>query len=406
MLIATIVGLRGPLVELIRNRTTLANDGPPGEVVAEMIEHSRHPQTALLAAWESGKIVHREMAIREVNKIVPAAQPLPPELLDILYAGALDADQNVRESALAALQARHDPALPALAAAQLPDPDGAARLLGLNYLGQTPAAVGVPLAAGLLGDPDWRVAAKAVQLLEHWSGQNFGVKMADAVQRENAETGLLDFATNGTARIAIATAAARQWWQAHAAEFPGPKLELPAAVQAGLTRYPATDFTLRTLEGERVRLSSLRGKVVLVNFWTTWCTACVSEMPELVTLQKEHQAQLVILGVAMDYAPDDDGDQKPDPNTIPAKVARTRQQRGLNYPILLDKNVDAGSAYNGGELPTTVIIDAQGLVRRRFVGARSLAEFEGILAAARRPEAPLKLAEVTSEAALIKATLP
>ena len=64
------------------------------------------------------------------------------------------------------------------------------------------------------------------------------------------------------------------------------------------------------------------------------------------------------------------------------KVARTAKARNINYPILLDEKNDVGGRYNGGELPTTVLVDAQGNVRRRFVGARGIAVFEAMIAEA------------------------
>jgi hypothetical protein len=68
-------------------------------------------------------------------------------------------------------------------------------------------------------------------------------------------------------------------------------------------------------------------------------------------------------------------------------VARTVKARGINYPILLDEHNEVGGRFNGGELPTTVIIDAEGFVRRRFVGARSLAVFEAMVREASVPHA-------------------
>lgn len=64
------------------------------------------------------------------------------------------------------------------------------------------------------------------------------------------------------------------------------------------------------------------------------------------------------------------------------KVVRTAKVRNVNYPVLLDEKNDVGGRYNGGELPTTVIVDAQGYVRQRFVGARNLAVFEAMIAEA------------------------
>ena len=59
--------------------------------------------------------------------------------------------------------------------------------------------------------------------------------------------------------------------------------------------------------------------------------------------------------------------------------------RGINYPVLLDEKNTVGSRFNGGELPTTVIIDAQGRIRRRFIGTRSLPVFEAMIAEASKP---------------------
>jgi thiol-disulfide isomerase/thioredoxin len=84
-------------------------------------------------------------------------------------------------------------------------------------------------------------------------------------------------------------------------KFPPMNLEVPKETYAARKPVPAADFQLRTLDDKRVRLSDYRGKVVLINFWTTWCTACIGEMPALIALQKRHGDKLVILGVSLDY---------------------------------------------------------------------------------------------------------
>ena len=389
LLVAAVWLGRASLREHIRTSATLANNAPTPEVVTEMIEQARDPHAALLLAWHSGKIVHRETAIHEISQLYRSAQTLPPDVEEMLLAAALDPDMNVRELAFGLLQSRKDPALTALAAAQLRDADTGVRLLGLNYLRSAPGKLGMPLAAGMLDDPDLRVTGASLKLMEQWSGESFGAKLADAVPVENPQSGLMENQAAGAVRIKSAMDRARSWWQAHQAEYPPVKLPLPPVVLAAL---PAAEFQLHTLEGITVRLSDFRGQVVLVNFWTTWCTACVSEMPELVALQKEHAGKVVILGVSLDYLPDDDGDRRPDPATLPKKIARAIQQHNLNYPVLLDINNDAGGCYNGGELPTTVLVDAQGNVRRRFVGARSLKEFEAMIAEASEPLAPVSTA--------------
>lgn len=406
-LVAGVWFFREPLRELIRNKATLANDAPNSEVVADMIEQAADPRTALLAAWKSGKIVHREVAIGAIRRIFPNDQPLPSEFESIVLAGALDPDMNVRETALGILRERKHPALAALSAEQLKDPDQQIRLLGLDYLKHADPAVGVPFVAALVNDPDIAVLGLSLKLMENWCGQKFGAKLADTVQVENKTNGLQEFQAEGVAKTQAAAEKARAWWAGHQSEFPPVKLQIPDEAYAARRPVPAADFQLHTLEGKPVRLSDFRGKVVLMNFWTTWCTACVGEMPALVALQKKHGDNLVIIGVSLDYVPDShghigghaaveeqkhsDGEHDDHEATAAAlkrvreKVARTAKARNINYPVLLDEHNEVGGRYNGGELPTTVLVDAQGNVRRRFVGARNMAVFEAMIAEAAQP---------------------
>lgn len=78
------------------------------------------------------------------------------------------------------------------------------------------------------------------------------------------------------------------------------------------------------------------------------------------------------------------------------KVARTVKARGINYPILLDERNEVGGRFNGGELPTTVIIDADGNLRRRFVGARSLPVFEAMISEASEKPRPAQSVKANS----------
>ncbi|MFW9948977.1 MAG: hypothetical protein ACFFKA_02480 [Candidatus Thorarchaeota archaeon] len=123
----------------IRNWLTmgalLKNDAPLVEVLKEAIVNSPDPSEAILAAWGTGKIVHREVAIRLASSVF--TRPLSSELEDILLTGALDPDMNVREAGLAGLSTLRHPDLAALAVAQLSDPDPQVRLLGLKYLKDT-----------------------------------------------------------------------------------------------------------------------------------------------------------------------------------------------------------------------------------------------------------------------------
>lgn len=120
-----------------------------------------------------------------------------------------------------------------------------------------------------------------------------------------------------------------------------------------LFEQPAKDFELVSLDGQRYQLSALRGQVVLLNFWSTWCGPCLAEMPELVRLyQKRHEAGLEILAISID-------EDK-------SKVAQFVSEHKLPFPVLLDNQV--GSLYGVGGIPDNFFIDRAGNLRYRHVG--------------------------------------
>jgi len=125
----------------------------------------------------------------------------------------------------------------------------------------------------------------------------------------------------------------------------------------------APDFELAALDGSNLRLSSLRGKAVLLNFWATYCGPCKIEMPWFVELQKEYGPQgFQIIGVAMDDASTDD-------------IAKFAKDMGVNYPILLGKEA-VGLSYGGvNVLPTTFFLDRNGKVIAREFGLQSRSVF-------------------------------
>lgn len=120
----------------------------------------------------------------------------------------------------------------------------------------------------------------------------------------------------------------------------------------------ATDFTLRDVEGRDVRLSDFAGKVVLIDFWATWCMPCEAEIPHLQALYETYQAKgLVVLGVAMDG-----------PESV-ASVAPFVRRYGLSFPVLLDEETRVVSIYNPKRsAPLSVIIDRSGRVARTRQG--------------------------------------
>ena len=126
----------------------------------------------------------------------------------------------------------------------------------------------------------------------------------------------------------------------------------------------APEFSLKDLKGKRARLGDYKGKVVLINFWATWCAPCKAEMPELVRWQSEYKDQgLQIIGITFQpYRAVD--------------VRETARKLKINYPILLDTGKVA-DLYEAGEvLPFTVVIDRNGNIRDRIKGIIDAEEFE------------------------------
>ncbi len=117
----------------------------------------------------------------------------------------------------------------------------------------------------------------------------------------------------------------------------------------------AAEFELPDLQGNTHRLSHYRGKVVLLNFWATWCTACIKEMP---AMQKAYDRLkdkgFVILAV----------NELEDADHVRAHI----QEHGHTFPVLLDSNNDVANLYGVYGLPVTVFIDRQGVVREYLKG--------------------------------------
>ena len=125
----------------------------------------------------------------------------------------------------------------------------------------------------------------------------------------------------------------------------------------------APDFALPDLSGNTVTLSSHRGKVVLLDFWATWCEPCREETPHFVDLQNRYGPQgLQILGVSMDDSPE------------PVRDFAHKFQ--INYPVVMG-NAKTGQLYGGIlGLPVAYLIDRKGRIRSRHIGATNPEVFE------------------------------
>ena len=126
----------------------------------------------------------------------------------------------------------------------------------------------------------------------------------------------------------------------------------------------APDFVLPSLDGKSMQLSDFHGKVVLLNFWATWCVPCKVEMPWFVELQKRYGTSgLQVVGIAMDDASQ-------------ADLRKFTNDLGVNYPILIG-NDKVGDAYGGVQfLPVTFYIDRDGRVVDKVFGLKTKNEVE------------------------------
>ncbi len=163
------------------------------------------------------------------------------------------------------------------------------------------------------------------------------------------------------------------WW---AAVSPARGAEITGKDPAGAPGEAAPDFALTNLAGKTVRLSDFKGKIVLLDFWATWCAPCREEIPDFIQLQKQYSGRgFTVLGIALD----EDG---------AAVVKPLAQKLGVNYPLVIG-DTQVAARYGGIQaVPTAFLIGRDGRILKAFVGARSKSEWEQTIRRALPPAAP------------------
>ena len=127
---------------------------------------------------------------------------------------------------------------------------------------------------------------------------------------------------------------------------------------------PAPEFSLPDLQGNKIELSSMKGKVLILDFWATWCPPCKEEVPHLVALQSKYRDQgLQIVGLSLDQAG--------------ASVVKPfADEHDVNYTMLVADDATAKSYGGVSMIPTTFVVNRSGVVVKRFLGYTTPEAFE------------------------------
>ncbi|MES9975620.1 TlpA family protein disulfide reductase [Candidatus Thiodiazotropha sp. LNASS1] len=122
-----------------------------------------------------------------------------------------------------------------------------------------------------------------------------------------------------------------------------------------LPNHPAPSLVLQDLKGNQVKISDLKGKTVLLNFWTTWCPPCIEEMPSLIRLKEAmNQSDFVILAINVEESE--------------RRVSKMAARLKLTFPVLLDPSRVAANAWEVKVFPSSFLVDGQGRLRYKAIG--------------------------------------
>ncbi|MCM3734943.1 redoxin domain-containing protein [Bacillus cytotoxicus] len=129
----------------------------------------------------------------------------------------------------------------------------------------------------------------------------------------------------------------------------------------------APDFELSKLDGTKVKLSDLKGKKVILNFWATWCGPCQREMPDMQEFYNQYQKDVEILAVNYTASEGSEGQEK---------VRKFAEEKGVTFPILLDTDIKVTTTYKVITIPTSYFVDTKGVIQDKFTGPMTVKDME------------------------------
>lgn len=372
------------------------------------------PRPKLNELWQSGMIPQRRLAMLNIrNKVQDDEHPQWRQFLfDELYPeGLIDPDIHIRELILSCLSRIHSTKkqeldlgtetdsvtasaeldefekqwlIPACLI-QLKDMDPEVRLMGIqfarNLADKSPM---VHAVAAQLSDPNPRLFSQAAAFLQLATGQDFGIKLVHLPKdtRVTQIPGMQEKIQKWQDFLKTNQSA---WTNAEA------QITLPTFKSPHLS-HEYMNLNFQTMDGKKLSLAQFRGKVVLLSFWTTWCTPCLEELPALDKIHRAHSDRIAIFPVSLDGIPsiygirDEDGkfidDSTGDLKIHREKIENMTETLGIQMNIVWDHQNRIAGRYKGDELPTQAIYDPSGHLVRVFTGSRSEADwmriFEGI----------------------------
>lgn len=385
LLLAPLLLFWRPLQRQCLTYVLLRSDAPSTEVLSELVAKTGDPVLLLKRLWQTQRIPHRRFVLSYLGRTLNET-PIVFRAMEAIMLNALsDADIEARELAFAALARAKHPELRGLALEQLKDVDPAVRVLGLQTLRSVAISNDVPIAIGLLSDPEPRVVVAAALVLRQVTGHDVGIRSSHALPQ------FTGFGTNAPAppdlkAIGQGVQGWQDWWNEHKNEYPD------SSQRSGARSKPAglatPDFTLMDSNRKPVHLSDFRGKAVLLAFGCPDSPASLGATPVLAALQQRNLERLAVLGVCVlptsscadehehksEHAEHHHDGVSPlfsNPVQTPEPIRETAVEHKITYPMLLDSKGTVGLCFGVENLPAFVLIDPQGMVRRRFVGDRN-----------------------------------